>query len=178
MTATLGSGLYTGRMYEFGVFAQDDWRVGLQSDGQPGDALRFLLQLLAMGKTAHPTPGLYNPNFLSMDGLFTVGPFRPRSSPYENDAKNFGPRVGFSYNPDGKGKTAIRGGFGVMFSNVVPEDFWNLVSSAQNVPYRITFTPADISAFGIKFPDFNDNLFKYAQQLVKTSSVVYVSGNL
>ena len=27
VTATLGSGLYSGRMYEFGFFAQDDWRV-------------------------------------------------------------------------------------------------------------------------------------------------------
>src|SRR5437016_11450928 len=80
------------------------------------------------------------------------------------------------YNPDGKGNTAIRGGFGVMFSNVVPEDFWNLVSSAPNVPYRVTFAPADIKTFGIKFPNYNDNLFSYTQQLTKTSPIVYVSG--
>ena len=36
--------------------------------------------------------------------------------------------------------------FGAMFSNVVPEDFWNLVSSAPNVPYRIIFAPAEIAA--------------------------------
>ena len=136
----------------------------------------FYSNFVATGEGGTPDAGLYNPGSLSMDGSFTVGAFRPRSSPFDHDAKNFGPRIGFSYNPDGKGKTAIRGGFGAMFSNVVPEDFWNLVSSAQNVPYRITFTPQDISAFGIKFPDFNENLFKYAQQLVKTSSVVYVSG--
>jgi hypothetical protein len=176
VTATLGSGLYTGRMYEFGVFAQDDWRVASTLTVNLGIRYDFYSNFSAHGENGTPDAGLYNPEFMSMDGLFTVGPFRSRSSPYENDAKNFGPRIGFSYNPDGKGKTAIRGGFGVMFSNVVPEDFWNLVSSAQNVPYRITFTPADISAFAIKYPDFNDSLFKYAQQLVKTSSVVYVSG--
>lgn len=27
VTATLGSGIYTGTMYEFGFFVQDDWRV-------------------------------------------------------------------------------------------------------------------------------------------------------
>ena len=163
-------------MYELGFFAQDDWRVSSKLTVNLGMRYDFYSNFVAHGEDGTPDAGLYNPSFLSMNGRFDVGPFRPRSSPYENDAKNFGPRVGFSYNPDGKGKTAIRGGFGVMFSNVVPEDFWNLVSSAQNVPYRITFTPEDIKAFGIKFPDYNDNLFKYAQQLVKTSSVIYVSG--
>jgi len=176
VTATLGSGLYSGRMYEFGVFAQDDWRVAPNLTVNLGMRYDFYSNFVATGEGGTPDAGLYNPGSLSMDGSFTVGAFRPRSSPFDHDAKNFGPRIGFSYNPDGKGKTAIRGGFGAMFSNVVPEDFWNLVSSAQNVPYRITFTPQDISAFGIKFPDFNENLFKYAQQLVKTSSVVYVSG--
>ena len=176
VTATLGSGLYSGRMYEFGVFAQDDWRVASNLTVNLGMRYDFYSNFVATGEGGTPDAGLYNPGSLSMDGSFTVGAFRPRSSPFDHDAKNFGPRIGFSYNPDGKGKTAIRGGFGAMFSNVVPEDFWNLVSSAQNVPYRITFTPQDISAFGIKFPDFNENLFKYAQQLVKTSSVVYVSG--
>src|SRR4029079_5405795 len=118
---------------------------------------------------------LYNPGSLSMDGSFTVGAFRPRSSPFDHDAKNFGPRIGFAYNPDGKGKTAIRGGFGVMFSNIVPEDFWNLVSSAKNVPYQLNLTPAHIKQFGIKYPDFNDNLFNYAQQLTNSSPIVYVA---
>ena len=176
VTATLGSGLYTGRMYELGFFVQDDWRVASRLTVNLGMRYDFYSNFEAHGEDGTPDAGLYNPSFLSMDGRFGVGPFRPRSSPYENDGKNFGPRVGFSYNPDGKGKTAIRGGFGVMFSNVVPEDFWNLVSSAQNVPYRITFTPEDIKTFGIKFPDYNDNLFKYAEQLVKSSSVIYVSG--
>ena len=63
-----------------------------------------------------------------------------------------------------------------MYSNIVPEDFWNLVSSAPNIPYRATFTAADILKFGIKFPDFNDNLFKYTQQLTQTSPIVYVAG--
>lgn len=62
-----------------------------------------------------------------------------------------------------------------MYSNIVPEDFWNLVSSSHNVPYRATFTPADIKTFGIKYPDYNDNLFKYTRQLTATSPIVYVA---
>ena len=176
VTATLGSGLYSGRMYEFGFFAQDDWRVSPKLTWNLGLRYDYYSNFSAHGEDGTPHAGLYNPSFLTLDGNFNVGPFRPVSSPYENDGRNFGPRVGFSYNPDGRGRTAIRGGFGVMFSDVVPEDFWNLVSSSQNVPYRVTFTSADIQRFGIKYPDFNDNLFRYTQELVASSPIVYVSG--
>jgi hypothetical protein len=175
VTSTLGSGLYTGRMYEWGLFAQDDWKINPKLTLNLGLRYDFYSKFVAEGEGGTPKAGLYNPSFMSLDGKFNVGPFRDADDPYPNDGNNFGPRVGFAYNPDGKGKTAIRGGFGVMFSNIVPEDFWNLVSSAPNVPYRATFTPADIKTFGIKYPDYNDNLFKYTQQLTQTSPIVYVA---
>ena len=175
VTATLGSGLYSGRMYEWGLFAQDDWRISPKLTLNLGIRYDYYSNFVAKGEGGTPDAGLYNPSFMTLDGLFSVGPLRSSSDPYANDANNFGPRIGFAYNPDGKGKTAIRGGFGVMFSNIVPEDFWNLVSSAKNVPYRLTFTPADIKQFGIKYPDFNDNLFNYAQQLTNSSPIVYVA---
>ena len=142
VTATLGSGLYSSRMYEFGFFAQDDWRLTSNLTVNLGMRYDFYSNFVATGEGGTPDAGLYNPNSLSMDGCSPWELSGHAHSPFDNDAKNFGPRIGFSYNPDGKGKTAIRGGFGAMFSNVVPEDFWNLVSSARNVPYRITFTPA------------------------------------
>jgi outer membrane receptor protein involved in Fe transport len=110
VTATLGSGLYSGRMYELGFFVQDDWRVASKLAINLGMRYDFYSNFEAHGEDGTPDAGLYNPNFLSMDGKFSVGPFRSRSSPYENDAKNFGPRVGFSYNPDGKGKTQFAAG--------------------------------------------------------------------
>jgi len=176
VTATLGSGIYSGKMYEFGFFVQDDWRITPKVSLNLGLRYDFYSNFSAEGEDGTPEAGLYNPSFLSSNGRFDVGPFRSRSKPYENDAQNFGPRFGFAYNPDGRSNTVIRGGFGVMFSNLVPEDFWNLVSSARNVPYRATFVPADIKAFGIKFPDYNDNFFAYTQQLIKTTPITNVAG--
>jgi outer membrane receptor protein involved in Fe transport len=174
--ATLGSGIYSGSEYEFGFFAQDDWVVTRKLTLNLGLRYDFYSNFAAFGEGGTPEAGLYNPSFMTMDGRFEVGPFRDRAKPYENDANNFAPRVGFAYNPDGRGKTAIRGGFGIMFSNIVPEDFWNLVSSAPNVPYRINFSTADIQRFGIKYPDFNDNFFTYAKELIRTSPITNVTG--
>jgi hypothetical protein len=36
-----------------------------------------------------------------------------------NDKTNFGPRLGFNYNPDGRGLTSIRGGFGIFYDRVL-----------------------------------------------------------
>jgi hypothetical protein len=39
---------------------------------------------------------------------------------------NFAPRIGFAYNPDGHGKTSIRGGFGIFFDRLLNGDWeWN-----------------------------------------------------
>ncbi|HMF01844.1 MAG TPA: carboxypeptidase regulatory-like domain-containing protein [Terriglobia bacterium] len=59
--------------------------------------------------------------------------------PYERQFTNFGPRIGFSYDPFGKGKTAIRAGVGVYYDQPVT----NLVSAlSQNPPFSsaVNFT--------------------------------------
>ncbi len=176
VTATLGSGIYQGSQYEFGFFMQDDWAVTRKLTLNLGLRYDLYSNFAAFGEGGTPDAGLYNPSYLTLDGRFDVGPFRDRAKPYENDPNNFAPRIGFAYNPDGHGKTAIRGGFGVMFSNIVPEDFWNLVSSAKNVPYRVDFSSADIQQFGIRYPDFNDNFFQYTKQLIETKPITNVTG--
>jgi outer membrane receptor protein involved in Fe transport len=176
VVATLGSGLYTGRQYSFGAFAQDDWRVTSKLTLNLGLRYDFYSNFAAQGQGGTPQAGLYNPSYMSMDGRFEVGPFRSPFKPYENDINGLAPRVGFAYNPDGENKTAIRGGFGLMFSNIVPEDFWNLVSSAPNVPYRVNFTSEDISTFGIKYPEYNDTFMSYVQQLIRDTPITNVTG--
>jgi outer membrane receptor protein involved in Fe transport len=176
VTATLGSGIYSGAEYEFGFFAQDDWVVSRKLTLNLGLRYDFYSNFAAFGEGGTPDAGLYNPSYMTMYGRFEVGPFRDRAKPYENDNNNFAPRVGFAYNPDGHGKTAIRGGFGMMYTNIVPEDFWNLVSSAPNIPYRANFSTSDVQHFGIKYPDYNDNFFKYTNELIQTTPITNVTG--
>jgi hypothetical protein len=165
VTVTFGNGDFSMRSYGFGAFVQDDFRAATKLTLNFGLRYDFYSNWRSSGKAGTPAAGLHNPSFLSMDGLYQPGPFRRVDKPFEHDPLNLGPRIGFAYNPDGKGKTAIRGGFGAMFAQNTAEIGWFATAIAPNIPSRQEFAPAGISRFGIRYPTYNANFLGFVQQL-------------
>jgi hypothetical protein len=98
-TFTQGFGSYDisiGRNI-IGVWAQDDWKI----------LPRLTLNL---GIRYDNDIGAYNTGYVPTFGLLT---------PNTNPNANFAPRLGFSYDPFGNGKTSIRGGAGLYYADQV-----------------------------------------------------------
>lgn len=67
--------------------------------------------------------GLIFPKGSACTAARAIGPL-VQCSPYgasvnPNHSANFGPRLGFAYNPDGHGRTSIRGGFGIFYDRLL-----------------------------------------------------------
>ncbi|HKX26501.1 MAG TPA: TonB-dependent receptor [Blastocatellia bacterium] len=116
-----GTDFYRGiRQSLFGFYGQDDWKV--RSNLTLNLGLRYEPSSTpseASGKVANLR------NFT--DAAPTVGgPY------YANPSrKNFGPRLGFAWDPTGKGRTAVRGGAGIFYSAILPMRYRFMIS---NVP--------------------------------------------
>ena len=148
------------------AFAQDEWRyrpgltlylgVRYSRFGQPNDR---------NGRLSNFDPALYNPanaplvtgagNRLAGTGNFCNGMFvnsqnfqtavncTPGISPFGDEiartpSKDFAPRVGLAWDPFGKGRTAIRTGYGIFHEQFL--NGWSLQIVGGNPPYQENFT--------------------------------------
>jgi hypothetical protein len=97
-------------------YAQDDWRVSPRLTLNLGLRWEYDSNLTGNSSEHDPCPSL------------TVTPTRPcvwmaniidlKKTP---DKKNFAPRVGFVYDVLGKGKTLLRGGYGIYYDRIILE---------------------------------------------------------
>ncbi|MBI4443163.1 MAG: TonB-dependent receptor, partial [Acidobacteria bacterium] len=81
---------------------------------------------------------------------------------FETRKKNFSPRVGFAWDPMGKGTTSVRGGFGLFHDQPIPT-YWYMVAQ-HNPPFvlrvdlrnNLNFPNDNVAAQGVTATDFRN----------------------
>jgi len=136
------SGFFGTRNYEWGMYAQDDWKISPRLTLNLGvryDIITYPTEEHNRQSDLNATTGT-----IELAGVNGV----PRSIE-NNDFDNFAPRVGFSYDLFGTGKTVLRGGYGIFYfldrggidnqlGQQVP--FGGSVEYTASSGYRIAFT--------------------------------------
>jgi hypothetical protein len=121
-----GSGVTTHeyRINNFAAFFQDDFKVSKrltlnlgvrwELDGGVSDALNHIGNLDRKLAEEGKQPWIFpvGVNKLNIPGLAGTGSPTLRRNGYASD---WGPRVGFAYDPFGRGKMSIRGGYGIYY---------------------------------------------------------------
>lgn len=119
--------------HDYAVFLQDDWKatsrltlnlgVRWERYGAPSEVHGQIAQFTNLGGCNIVT------NANNCIGNARVGPVSRMWNTLNGDV---GPRVGFAYDPFGKGTTAIRGGFGIYYDRIF-DNIWS--NGAWNPPF-------------------------------------------
>ena len=91
----------------FGFYGQDDWRATSRLTLNLGLRYEFMT-----------TPVELNGNGYAIRNIVTDSAGTPGSIMQNPTYHNFSPRLGFAYDLTGKGKTSIRGGFGIYYDRL------------------------------------------------------------
>jgi outer membrane receptor protein involved in Fe transport len=171
--------------HQFSVFLQDDWRVNDRLTLNLG--LRYDIEKFdSANETPTPIPG----------SDVILGKIPPV------DKNNFGPRLGFTFDPWGKGETIIRGGYGRYFKPILHNVYNNAILFDQigyeikqfadvdtmlrffpnNIPFELLDIPADIRPMASADVAYTDQTsIGFQQELQKDFVVsvdyVYIHGN-
>lgn len=122
-------------------FVQDDWRLSPRLTLNLG--LRYELNMPLVSTTDELATFRFNQQSTTipkapLGQLFYGDEGIPRGMA-KTDRDNFAPRIGLAYDPTGKGRTAIRAGFGAFYAI----SFANVTSNLQGQPFLV-----DVTAFG------------------------------
>lgn len=123
---------------DYGFFVQDDWKLRPTLTVNLG--LRYDYESL-------PTP-------FTVTNPLIANPTLPQTTSRPSDKNNVSPRLGFAWDPFGRGKTAVHGGFGLYYGRlpnaVILNAYYN--SGATGSQNLATFTPTTAVAPGQNLP--------------------------
>jgi TonB-dependent receptor-like protein len=97
-------------------YAQDDWRVRPNLTFNLGLRWEYDSDLTGTSTDHDPCPNLTS--VPTQPCVWMANVIDLKKHP---DTKNFGPRVGFTYDPFGHGKTVFRGGYGIYYDRIILE---------------------------------------------------------
>ena len=171
INVTFGPNFYNGNSHDIGGFAQDDWRLTPKLVINLGIRYDFFSHVVARPMNANAPAEFNNLNGL-LDNQFHFGAFRDPENPYESDrGANLGPRIGFSYNPDGNSKTVVRGGFGILFSPQMQGLVKQSVAT-KTVPFRTILSKQESAAANFHFLTYNDNARAFVEaETIRTGRI-------
>src|SRR5688500_12610002 len=144
ITFSFGAPPYKSHIDEFGGFIQDDWRVGSNLMFNLG--LRYdyyaTINVTATNPQDAQIVNLAPPT--SLRALDFGAPLDPKR-PYEADAINLGPRVGFAWTLDSRNETVLRGGIGYLYSPHLPATVRQSVGDPY-VGFRTIWNRTEVAA--------------------------------
>jgi hypothetical protein len=100
----------------FALYAQDDWRINRKLTLNLGLRWEYDTNLTGTDSSHDACPSLTEPPTQPCVWLKNI--IDLNRTP---DKKDFGPRVGFAYDPIGNGRTVIRGGYGIYYDRIILE---------------------------------------------------------
>jgi hypothetical protein len=131
-------------------FLQDDWKASRRLTFNLG--IRYDFQQKPYERNnghINFDPTCTLPNGLQGCTVFAGRDGQPRSF-LDEDYNDFGPRFGFAYDLTGKGKTVLRGGYGVFYPSIFWRNFLGDITLFSNTSTQYLTSTPGLAAFQFK----------------------------